>query len=127
MELLLDPKTWPSWQGEIVSADGSSPLSEGSVVAGRARMMGFDVDGQSVTDEVTPDSYRQSVVVGVGMRIVYSIEETGTGLKVTHRLESDLPAGAAGRVLSFFLKRRLRKMQKGLLVALKDQAEGSST
>lgn len=126
MGLLIDPATWPRWQGEIVESSGPAPLGDGDVVAGRARMMGFDVDGQSVARSVTGDSYEQTAVVGVGMRITYSLLETSEGVRVTHRLESQLPSGMWGRVLSFFLKKRLRKMQRGLLAALKDQAEGSS-
>lgn len=90
-------------------------------------MMGFDVNGQSVALAVTEDSYEQNAVVGVGMHITYSVEQTPHGTTVTHRLSSRLPAGSLGRVLSFFLKRRLRKMQKELLRALKDQAEDPST
>lgn len=127
MDLILDPKTWPAWQGEIISAEGPTPLTPGDVVDGRAEMLGFNVDGLSVTQEVSGERYVQQVVVGVGMQIIYELTGTPEGLRVKHRLISQLPAGAGGRVLSFFLKRRLRKMQRGLLEELKRQAEGASS
>ena len=34
MDLILDPGTWPDWQGEIISADGPRPLTPGDVVDG---------------------------------------------------------------------------------------------
>lgn len=123
--LILDPSTWPEWQSEIRSSKGPAPLTPNDVVDGRARMLGFDVDGQSVTTQVTEDSYKQSVVVGVGMQITYTLESTPEGTRIEHSLSSHLPAGLMGRVLSFFLARRLRKMQKRLLQALKLRAESS--
>lgn len=89
-------------------------------------MLGFAVDGQSVTTDRGPEHYRQTVVVGVGMTIGYTIERSPGGVVVTHTLESTLPGGPAGRVLSWFLARRLRKMQRGVLAALKAQVEASS-
>jgi hypothetical protein len=126
MRLILDPSTWPDWQAEIRTSEGPTPLSPSDVVDGRARMLGFDVDGQSVTSHVTDESYEQSVVVGVGMKITYRLEATSEGTKIVHSLSSQLPAGAMGRLLSVFLARRLRKMQKELLRALKAQVEASS-
>lgn len=126
MALILDPSTWPEWQSEIRSSTGPAPLTPNDVVDGRARMLGFDVDGQSVTVHVSKDSYEQSVVVGVGMHITYTLESTPEGTKVEHSLASQLPAGLMGRVLSFFLARRLRKMQKGLLQTLKKRAESQA-
>jgi hypothetical protein len=124
MALILDPASWPEWQSEIKSSNGPVPLAPNDVVDGRARMLGFDVDGQSVTTHVSHDSYKQSVVVGVGMQITYTLERIPQGTRIEHSLSSQLPAGLMGRVLSFFLARRLRKMQKGLLQALKQRAEG---
>jgi hypothetical protein len=65
-------------------------------------------------------------VVGVGMRIRYRIEETANGTIVTHQLVSELPAGRLGVLLSFFLRRRLQRMQRMLLEELVGQAEASS-
>lgn len=125
IDLILDPATWPRWQNEIVSATGPAPLREGNVVAGRAQMLGFNVDGQSVTTEVGAGTYSQEVVVGVGMQISYRIASNPDGTVVTHSLTSALPAGPLGRVLSFFLARRLKRMQAGLLEELRTQAEAS--
>jgi hypothetical protein len=60
------------------------------------------------------------------MRILYTVTETPEGSKVTHRLVSELPAGTLGVLLSFFLRRRLQKMQRTLLEELVAQAEASS-
>jgi hypothetical protein len=76
---------------------------------------------------VAAGSYKQDVVVGVGMRISYSLRVTPRGTQITHTLASDLPEGKLGRVLSFFLARRLKKMQRELLANLARQADGSST
>jgi hypothetical protein len=57
------------------------------------------------------------------MRIEYTVDETASGVVVTRRLVASLPGGVSGRVLSFFLKRRLKAMQKGVLDALVAQAE----
>jgi hypothetical protein len=127
MALILDPSTWPRWQAEILSADGPSPLRPGDVAAGRAEMLGFDVDGQSITTEVSDEGYAQSVVVGVGMTITYRLRALPDGTEITHTLTSQLPQGTMGRVLSFFLARRLRKMQRELLSELARQAEGSAS
>jgi hypothetical protein len=126
MQKLRRPATWPEWQSEIIESNGPESIGPGDVVRGRAEMMGFDVDGQSVTESVDGSSLAQDVVVGVGMRILYTVRETSEGTSVTHRLVSELPAGAFGVPLSFFLRRRLRKMQKMLLEELVAQAEASS-
>ena len=126
MDKLRRPATWPAWQSEIIEAHGPEVIDTGDVVRGRAEMMGFDVDGQSVTEAVDGSSLLQGVVVGVGMRIRYTIAETAEGTSVTHHLVSDLPAGTLGVLLSFFLRRRLRKMQRMLLEELVAQAEASS-
>lgn len=127
MQLILDPETWPSWQSEIVQADGPAPLGPNDVVQGRAEMLGFNVDGQSITRSVDDLAYEQDVVVGVGMRIEYRLRPTADGVEVTHSLTSLLPDGVMGRILSFFLARRLRRMQKELLERLTAQAEASSS
>ncbi|HEU4480287.1 MAG TPA: SRPBCC family protein [Actinomycetota bacterium] len=125
LERLLRPATWPQWQSEIRSVSGPERVVSGSVVGGRASMLGFNVDGQSVAVEVGQSVFEEDVVVGVGMRIRYEIETTSAGSRITHTLSSELPEGALGRVLSFFLARRLRRMQKELLEKLGRQAEAS--
>ena len=126
MTLIRTPATWHGWQSEIIEAKGARYIESGDVVRGRAAMMGFDVDGQSVTESAGPTSLSQDVVVGVGMKIRYDVTVTDGGTTVTHRLVSKLPAGALGVVLSLFLRWRLRKMQKMLLEELVAQAEASS-
>jgi len=124
LDIIKRPATWPSWQSEIVSTTGPRVLErEGDVVIGRAEMLGFKVDGQSVATTIEPRRFVEDVVVGVGMTVTYDVAPSGDGATVTHRLTSQLPRGALGRVLSFFLKRRFRKMQRDLLRALVAQAE----
>lgn len=122
---LLRPATWPSWQEEIITVLGPEEVAAGDVVGGRARMLGFEVDGQTTAMRVDTNGLEQSVVVGVGMRIDYQVKEVAEGVEITHRLSSDLPRGNAGRILSFFLRRRLRRMQKDLLKELVAQVEAS--
>jgi hypothetical protein len=124
MDLVTDPTTWPRWQPEIVSTEGPRPLQEGDDVYGSASMLGFRVEGHSKTVAVTGDAYEEDVLVGVRMRIVYeiSVDERGETV-VTRRLSATLPGGVAGRVLSFFLRRRLTRMQKGVVEELVRQAE----
>lgn len=121
-EALLDrirtPASWPEWQSEILSVEGPARVSEGDVVAGKAAMLGFEVDGQSHTVSADETRYVEDVVVGVGMRVTYGVEETGGGTRLTHRLECELPGGPLGSVLSFFLKRRFKKMERELLKRL---------
>jgi hypothetical protein len=118
MALLLDPSSWPGWQSEIVSADGPSPLRAGDVARGRAHMLGFHVDGHSTTIEAGDDHFEQDVIVGVRMRIRYEVVASRDGSELTHRLFCDLPGGPLGRVLSFFLRRRLQKLQESALERL---------
>lgn len=115
LERVLAPSTWPEWQSEILATDGPEKLGPGDVVRGRARLLGFEVEGHSTSIEVTDDAYVEDVIVGVRMRVRYSIRPEGDGSRVTHRMESDLPRGISGRVLAFLLRRRLRKMQAYLL------------
>lgn len=123
VDQLLRPSTWPVWQAEIVSATGPERIGAGDVVQGRAEMMGFRVSGQSVADQVRDGVVREQVVVGVGMQITYEVEEVGGETRITHRLVARLPEGPMGRILSFFLRRRLRAMQKALLERLPEAAE----
>lgn len=122
--LVRDPATWPRWQPEIVSTEGPAPLEEGDDVYGHASMLGFRVEGHSKTIAVTGDSYEEDVVVGVRMRIVYEVGRDDEGRTVvTRRLSALLPRGIAGRILSIFLKRRLTRMQNGVVEELVRQAE----
>jgi Polyketide cyclase / dehydrase and lipid transport len=118
MGLLLDPRSWPRWQPEVVSADGPHPLRTHDVARGRARMLGFAVHGHSTTVGAGVDHFEQDVIVGVRMRIRYEVEPAGSGSAITHQLECDLPGGASGRFLSFFLRGRLQKLQTRALSLL---------
>lgn len=124
LDLVRDPKTWPRWQPEIVSTRGPDRLDEGDDVYGHAEMLGFRVEGHSKSVTVTGDTYEEDVVVGVRMRILYEVARDDSGATtVTRRLSTLLPGGVAGRVLSFFLKRRLTRMQDGVVDELVRQAE----
>lgn len=122
MRRVLDPATWPSWQPEILSTEGPETLGEGDVVTGRARLLGFTVQGTSTTMSVDEGEFVEDVVVGVRMRILYRVEERDGGSLVTRRLEADMPSGFAGRILALFLRLRLRRMQDRVLDALTGQA-----
>jgi hypothetical protein len=124
MELLLDPSSWPAWQPEILTSQGPAPLERGDVAWGSAQMLGFvGVQGRSSTVEVREACFEQDVVVGIGMRIRYEVEPDGDGAVVTHHLESDLPTGIAGRLLSLVLRRRLKRLQRTALERLVAQSE----
>ena len=128
MNLVRDPGTWPQWQPEILSTDGPAPLEQGDDVYGRAAMLGFRVEGHSKSVVARQTTYEEDVVVGVRMRIVYEVTPSREGATVvTRRLSTALPGGFAGRVLSFFLARRLRRMQDGVLDELVRKAEASSS
>jgi hypothetical protein len=58
---------------------GRNRVDAGAVVHGDARMLGFHVTGQSVTDRVTDREFVEDVVVGVGMRITYRLEDGPDG------------------------------------------------
>jgi hypothetical protein len=124
MSYLLEPETWPAWQPEIISSRGPSPLKHGDVVTGSARMLGFvGVRGRSEAVGIAEDSFEEDVVVGIGMRVRYDVKSDGDGSLVVHRLESDLPTGISGRLLSFLLRRRLRRLQRTALERLVAQSE----
>lgn len=115
---ITSPSTWPEWQLEIDSTEGPASLSTGDVVKGKASMLGFEVDGQSVASSVTESSFTEQVVVGVAMTVTYTVRPGPAGTVLTHRLETELPGGPLGRLLSFFLRRRFKKMQSTLLQRL---------
>lgn len=115
MALIADPATWPGWQPEVFEARGSSPVRRGSIVDGRARMLGFDVAAHSTVTEASRSIVAQDVVVGVRMRVRYLLSAAPGGCVLEHRIESDLPRGLSGRVLSMFLRPRLRRMQLRML------------
>jgi hypothetical protein len=124
LELVRDPGTWPRWQPEILSTEGPQLLEEGDDVYGHAEMLSFRVEGHSKTVLVSGDAYEEDVVVGVRMRILYEVARDDAGnTVVTRRLSTLLPGGVAGRILSFFLKRRLTRMQDGVVEELVRQAE----
>ena len=123
MAQVRSPKTWPRWQSEIVATTGPARIGEGDVVDGDARLLGFDVTGRSSTVSVSPERVEEDVIVGVRMRVTYSVTPAASGSMVTHRMEADLPTGIAGSLLSLLLSWRLKKMQRTLLVALSDQAD----
>ncbi|MFN2593520.1 MAG: SRPBCC family protein [Actinomycetota bacterium] len=116
--LLHDPRSWPVWQREILDAEGPSPLVSGDVVQGRAHMLGFGVQGQATVIDGTDRRLEKDVIVGVRMRIRVEVDDSVMPMQVTYGLEADLPDGVLGRVLSFFLKRRFKRMQSLVLDAL---------
>jgi hypothetical protein len=126
MSRIKDAQSWPEWQSEIVSTQGSRELHAGEDVTGTAKLLGFLVDGRSHVDAVSESTLSEDVIVGVRMRVRFEVEETDDGCIVTRHLIADLPAGAMGRVLSWFLRRRLKKMSAQLLVKLTDQSEETS-
>jgi hypothetical protein len=124
--LILDPSTWPRWQPEIVSIEPREPLAAGDVARGEADMLGFEVHGHTTVTNVDPISFEEDVVVGVRMKILYEVHSDGEGSLVTHKLVAQLPRGFVGRVLSLFLRRRLRALQKTALTNLVSQSEALS-
>jgi hypothetical protein len=115
---LRDPSTWSSWQSEIESAAGPAPLQAGDHVAGDARMLGFAVGGRADVVAAGDREVEHDVIVGIRMNVRYTLEPSGDGWLLTHRLKAELPRGLSGRVLSVFLKRRLRRMQRRLVADL---------
>jgi Polyketide cyclase / dehydrase and lipid transport len=123
MNLLADSGSWPHWQPEIRSIEDPASLATGDVVRGEAGLLGFDVHGHSTTTEVGPGVFEEDVVVGIRMRVRYEVRPAEGGSEVTHRLVAQMPAGAAGRVLAFFLRPRLRKLQRDALLGLARSSE----
>lgn len=112
IERLVTPASWPQWQPEIVSVHGPRRLQGGDVVVGEARMLGFDVDGRAEIRALEQNAVEHEVVVGIRMRVRYEVEPAEGGAVLHHRLVADLPGGFWGRILSVFLRRRLRWMQR---------------
>ncbi len=118
MKKLRDPTAWPEWQPEIEEVSGPVPLELGDEVEGVARMLGFGVQGRSAATMVADDTFEEDVIVGVRMKVRYTVRPSGQGSIVTRRLETYLPNGFGGRILSVFLKWRLKRMQEGVLEEL---------
>jgi Polyketide cyclase / dehydrase and lipid transport len=112
IERLITPASWPQWQPEIVSVDGPRRLCSGDVVLGEARMLGFDVDGRAQIRALEPNAVEHEVVVGIHMRVRYEVAPAEGGTVLHHHLIADLPGGVCGRILSVFLRRRLKWMQQ---------------
>lgn len=123
---MRDPATWPAWQSEILATDGPAPLEVGDEVLGKARMLGFDVEGRSEATSIDAHTFVEDVVVGVRMIVTYSVAEDDSGCTITRTVEMELPGGPLGALLALPLRRRLKKMQDQVLHALAAQAsEGS--
>jgi hypothetical protein len=90
---------------------GPDGLTVGDSVEGLADMLGFRVEGRATTTDLGPGHYEEDVVVGVRMRIRFEIIPDEHGVVVRNTLEAPLPGGFAGKILSVFLRRRLRRMQ----------------
>jgi hypothetical protein len=120
---ILDPSRWPEWQPELVSTSGPGRLTAGDVVRGEARMLGFVVHGHSTAVEAADQTFHQDVIVGIRMHVRYEVEADDGGSLITHRMIVDLPSGPAGRVLAFFLRRRLKRLQRTTLRNLAGKSE----
>jgi hypothetical protein len=86
-------------------------------------MLGFAVDGRGDAVAVGEHHFEEDVIVGVRMRVHYQVRPTPEGCVVSHRLESVLPQGVMGGVLSFFLRARLKRMQRVAVERLVAQSE----
>jgi Polyketide cyclase / dehydrase and lipid transport len=125
MATIRDARTWPRWQPEIETTEGSATLEAGDAVTGKASMMGFAVDGRSTIESVEATSLAEDTIVGVRMRIRFEVNEAHGRTVITHHLTSEMPAGALGSVLTFFLRKRLIKMQKTALQQLAQVVDAS--
>jgi hypothetical protein len=115
VDTIRDAETWPDWQPEITRSSGASVLEAGNVVQGDAEMLGFKVAGRADITFADEHAMEQDVMVGIRMRVVYGFTQVADGTAVTHELLAELPRGLSGRVLSLFLRFRLRRMQRRLL------------
>lgn len=122
--IIRDSSTWPSWQPEILATRGSRELDPGDAVVGDAQMLGFKIAGRADIVSVEEGAIAQDVIVGIRMRVTYELDARGATTLVTHRIDADLPRGLSGRLLSFFLRYRLRAMQRRLLDDLAGMTTG---
>ena len=121
VRLIRDASTWPEWQPEITKSSGSAELGPGDVVQGDAEMLGFKVAGRADIRSADVTAVDQDVIVGIRMRVTYEFSPAESGTEITHRLDAELPRGLSGRVLSLFLRYRLRRMQNKLLENLAER------
>ncbi len=74
-----------------------APCAEGDTVTGRADHARFRGPRVEQGDLDATGGFEEDAVVGLRMRVRYTIEDDGDGVVVTHDLETDLPEGLAGR------------------------------
>lgn len=86
-------------------------MAPGDVARGRARMLGFEVHGQSTALSIGDNHFEEDAIVGVHMKIRYEVEPVGEETLIRHVLELERLAGPAGRVLTWLLRWRLKRMQ----------------
>jgi Polyketide cyclase / dehydrase and lipid transport len=125
--LVADATKWPAWQPEITSIAGPESMVAGDVARGKARMLGFHVDGHATAVDVDRAYFVQDVIVGVRMEIRYEVKPIEGGTMITHTLSAHLPRGFSGRVLALFLRRRLRWLQRTALENLVRQSEAGTS
>ena len=121
MQRLARPATWPEWVPEITATRSEPVVGPGDDVEGLAEMLGFRVNGRAKVTEVTPTRFVQDVVIGVRIVARYEVEPDGDGSVIHHELVVSAPRGPTGRLLTFFLRGRLRVMQRRLLANLSAQ------
>jgi hypothetical protein len=102
-------------------------MVSGDVARGKARMLGFHVDGHATAVESDGHFFEQDVIVGVRMRIRYEVRPIDGGTMITHTLVAQMPRGLSGRVLALFLRRRLRWLQRTALENLVAQSEAATS
>src|SRR5919106_5214900 len=98
MTHLLDATRWPVWQPEIVSTQGPRRVSEGDVVTGHARLLGFGVAGRSEIEVVDPTELEEDVLVGISMRVRYRLQPVDGGTMITARLIAERSTGLSGQI-----------------------------
>ena len=99
----------------------------GDVARGKARMLGFYVDGHATAVDVGETYFEQDVIVGVRMVIRYEVKPIEGGTMITHILRAQMPSGIAGRLLALFLRRRLKWLQRTALENLVLQSEAGTS
>ena len=124
---LLDASRWPRWQPEIAATVGPERVQVGDLVRGHADLLGFGVAGQAAIEEVPADGLVEDVLVGVRMRVTYQVVPRGDECLVRSTIVTEAPTGFSGRVLGFFLRRRLRRMQRTAVDRLARLAEAKSS